>query len=165
MRSGRFRKRTRLIASKGRRESRVRKFAAPVRIPPPPPPPASRRQPPSAQPPIFSYDLLFRRDLRSRVRLLRLRQRNIPVDVSDRDARAARPDAGAVAPVALLVFALLEVRQVGFDSAVVAARFDVGVDFADEAKSGVAVDVVYVNLPPRRELGDGRLNPAVDVSE
>src|SRR5262249_14157545 len=109
--------------------------------------------------------LLTRRLAYSCHRFLRLSQRDIPVDASDRNVRAARPDAGAVTAVAFLVFALLEVRQIGFDSAVVAARFDVRVDIANEAQSGVAVDVVYVNPASGRELGDGSVNLAVHVSE
>src|SRR5262245_14521965 len=112
------------------------------------------------------HDSLFRRRLRRRRGLFfGLRQRDIPVDASDRDLRPASPYAGAVAAIAFLVFALLEIRQVGVDPAVVAARVDVGVDFADEAKSGVAVDAVQVDPAARREFGDGRVNLAVDVPE
>src|SRR5262245_56812615 len=98
-------------------------------------------------------------------RLLRLNQRDIPVDAPDPDVRAARPDAGAVVAVVFLVLVLLEVRHIGFDSAGVAARFDVRVDLADEPQSGVAVDAVYVNPAPCREPGDGRVNLPVDASE
>src|SRR5215510_1102896 len=87
------------------------------------------------------WSLLTRRLAYACHRFLRLSQRDIPVDASDRNVRAARPDAGAVAAVAFLVFTLLEVRQIGFDSAVVTARVDVRVDITNEAQSGVAVDV------------------------
>jgi hypothetical protein len=111
-------------------------------------------------------DSLFRRCLRRRrARLLRLHQRDVSIDASDLDMRAARPDAGAVAAVASFVFVLLKVRQIGFDPAVVAVRIDVGVDLADEAQSSVAVDAVYVNFASRRKFGDGGVDLAVDASE
>src|SRR5262245_34697981 len=109
--------------------------------------------------------LLTRRLANACHRLLRLSQSDVPVDASDRNVRAARPDACAVVAEAFLVFALLEVRQIGFDSAVVAARVDVRVNLANEAQSGVAVDAVYVNPASGRKLGDGRVNLAVDSSE
>src|SRR5215510_2398958 len=90
----------------------------------------------------FTYRLLTRRLGYAFHRLLRLSQRDIPVDASDRNVRAASPDAGAIAAVAFLVFALLEVRQIGINSAVMAARVDVRVDLANEPQGGVAVDVV-----------------------
>src|SRR5262245_20050916 len=111
------------------------------------------------------WSLLTRRLAYACHRFLSLRERDIPVDASDRNVRAARPDAGSVAAVAFLVFALLEVRQIGFDSTVVAARLDVRVDIADEAQICVAVDLGYVNPASCRELGDGSVNLAVDVSE
>src|SRR5262245_29833950 len=110
-------------------------------------------------------DLLFCRHLRGRGRLLRLRQGDVSVDASDRDLRAARPDAGSVAAVAFFVFALLEVRQIGFDPAIVVTRIDVGVDFADEAQSGVAVEAVQVNPAAHRKFCDGRVDLAVDVAK
>src|SRR6266542_3474241 len=103
--------------------------------------------------------LFTRRLAYARHRFLRLSQRDIPVDASDRNVRAARSDAGAVAAVAFLVFALLEVRQIGFDSAVVAARVYVRVDIANEAQSGLSVDATSVHAA--FNLADGHV--AVDA--
>src|SRR5215510_5057742 len=72
-------------------------------------------------------------------------------------------DAGAVAAVAFFVFVFLDVRQIGFDSAVVVARVNVGVNLADEPQSGVAVDAVQVNSAAWRKFGDGRVYLSADA--
>src|SRR5687768_17749093 len=106
----------------GRRENRVRKPAAPIRRPPSQPPRASKRRPPSTRCLILSYSLLLYSGLRRRGALFfGLCQSDVTVDADDLDVRSASPDAGAVTAVSSFVFIFLDVRQIGFDSAVMAA--------------------------------------------